>query len=316
MKFVNTKSTIFLGTLLVIIALSISLSSCSEVVSKSSSEAKSSIKTKLQNKSKTATKAKIKSQSRVRKEKVYSLQTPPGAPKPATAKAAPAPNAKKENSKPKVETTPADKDVILKDWLMVASRTFKNNDVFPEIFTGYMNTNVRIRTDSYDFRLNDAYKKDVNQNNNPDQEKHFWFRLTKDTIFYSSTKEDLNILGGNKISQITFTALLKKHELGYFCFTINDKSGHDWKICSEVEKTTNIWFCTIQKLRGQKLDNFCSRILAGLRSGSGSGTGSDGDDANIVYRNVNNYFKKKHFIKFFINFFLIILIFRIKSFFN
>jgi len=300
MKFVNTKSTIFLGTLLVIIALSISLSSCSEVVSKSSSEAKSSIKSKLQNKSKTATKAQIKSQFRARKEKVYSLETPPGVPAPPTA------NAKKEILKPKVETTPADKDVKLKNWLMVASRTFKNNGVFPEIFTGFMNTNVRIRTDSYDFRLNDAYKKDVNKNNNPDQEKHFWFRLTKDTIFYSSTKEDLNILGGNKISQITFSALLKKHELGYFCFSINDKSGHDWKICSEVEKTTNIWFCTIQKLRGQKLDNFCSRILAGLGSGSGtgsgsgsgSGTGSDGDDANIVYKNVNNDFNKKRFIKF------------------
>lgn len=275
MKFVNTKSTILIGTILVILALSMSFTSSSEVVSKASSRAESSVKSKLQNESKSTAKAHLKLQSRVRKEKVYSFQTPPGAPAPLSAKANPAPaaNDKKEQGKDKGETPPAGKDIILNDWLLVASRTFKNSAVFPEIFTGHMNTNVRIRTDGYDFRLNDAHKKDANENNNPEQEKHFWFRLTKEMIFYSSTKEDLNILGGNKISHITHAATLKRHELGYYCFTINDRSGHDWKICSELEKTRNIWFCAVQKLRGAKLENFC--------------LGTDADDANIVYKNVN-----------------------------
>lgn len=281
MKFVNTKSTILIGTILVIIALSMSLTSSSEVVSMATSSSEASVKSKLQGKSKSTAKAQLKSQSRVRKEKVYSFQTPPGAPAPPSAKAnaapAPAPASKKENTKENAKENAvkptAGQEIILNDWLMVASATFKSSAVFPEIFTGYMNTNVRIRTDSYDFRLNDAHKKDANENNNPEQEKHFWFRLTKEMIFYSSTKEDLNILGGNKISHITHAATLKRHDLGYYCFSINDRSGHDWKICSELEKTRNTWYCEVQKLRGQKLEKFC--------------LGTEGDDANIVYKNVN-----------------------------
>lgn len=278
MKFVNTKSTIILCLILVIIALSICFSSTSEVVSKAGSESKSSIKLKLQNKSKTTAKEKLKSQMKVRKEKVYSLDAPPGAPAPPSAKAQ-EPISKKQEIKQNNENEKEKKDILLNDWLMVASATFKNRAVFPEINTGYMNMSVRIRTDNYDFRLNDAHKKDDNENNNPDQEKHFWFRLTKETIYYSSTKEDLNILGGNKISHITNAAVLKRHELGYHCFSINDRSRHDWKICSEIEKTRNLWYCTIQKLRGQKLEKFCL------------GDGKK-DDANIVYKNVKiiNFF--------------------------
>lgn len=288
MKFVNTKSTILIGTILVIIALSITLTSNSKVVSSANSSAESTIKSKLQIKSNS--KAHLKSQSRAHKEKVYSFDTPPGAPVRPTAKpaAAPAAPAKKEDSK---QNASAGKDIILSDWLMVASRTFKNKAVFPEIFTGFMNTNVRIKTDGYDFRINDAHKKDTNQNNNPEQEKHFWFRLTKEMIFYSSTKEDLNILGGNKIEHITYAALVKKHELGYFCFSINDKSGHDWKICSELEKTRNIWYCGVQKLRGQKLEKFCSN----LNSENGDGEG-EGENANIIYKNVKNIIKKSFFL--------------------
>ena len=277
MKFVNTKSTIIIGVILVIIALSFSLTSSSEVVSKASSSTESSIKSKVHNKSKSNAQSHLKLQSKVYKEKFYSLDTPPGSPARSSAKSAAAPVVKstpaekEEIIKPK-EADPNDpKAIILNDWLMVSSRTFKNNNVFPEIFTGFMNTNVRIRTDGYDFRINDAHEKDKNEQNNPEHQKHFWFRLTTEMIFYSSTKEDLNILGGNKIAHIIHTAILKRHDLGYYCFSINDKSEHDWKICSEIEKTRNLWYCTIQKLRGQKLEKFCLGK----------------DDDNIVYRNVN-----------------------------
>lgn len=276
MKFVTTKSTILIGTILVIIAFSLSLTSSSEVVSKAGAGAEASVKTKLQNKSKIAAKAHLKTHSRVRKEKVYSFTFPPGA-EPLEDKEDDAANAVAAGDKKKNENPAAGKEIILSDWLLVSSATFKNSAVFPEIFTGYMNTNVRIRTDGYDFRLNDAHKKDANANNNPEHEKHFWFRLTKDMIFYSSTKEDLNILGGNKIAHITHAASLKRHDLGYYCFSINDRSGHDWKICSELEKTRNTWFCAVQKLRGQKLEKYC--------------TGNETDNANIVYKNVNMLIK-------------------------
>jgi hypothetical protein len=286
MKFVNSKSTILIGTILVIIALSITFTSSSEVVSSATTSTESTIKSKLQIKSnsKSRAKAHLKLQSQVHKEKVYSLDTPPGAPVRPTAKpaAAPAAPAKKENTP--TQNASAGKDIILSDWLMVASRTFKNNAVFPEIYTGFQNTNVRIKTDGYDFRINDAHKKDANQNNNPAQEKHFWFRLTKEMIFYSSTKEDLNVLGGNKIADITYAALVKKHELGYFCFSINDKSRHDWKICSELERTRNIWYCGVQKLRDQKVEKFC----ANLNSNGDSDGDGEGENANIVYKNVKN----------------------------
>lgn len=267
----------------------------SSLTSKFTSE--STLKNKI--KMKSLNKIKIHSENKIKKS--YNFQTPPGAPAPPTAKKTDnnppiktnkndsnslpintnkndlkVENKKDENTK-KEDPKSNQKDIILNDWLLISSGTFRNSAVFPEINMGYLNSNLRIKFDSFDFRINDAHAKDESDNDNsPSHDKLFWFRLTKDHIFYSSTKQDLNILGGNKIEHIIDAVRLKKDSLGFFCFSINDKSGHDWKICSESEKIRNNWFCNLQKLRGKEVENYCKN-------------NEDDSNANIIYKNVSNF---------------------------
>jgi hypothetical protein len=261
MKFVNSKFGIVLAFLIIILAISLKHIQSSEVVSSSLSQAEAKSKTVMKNKSKSG--LKIKSKAR----KNYSFERPPG------ASVGSADQTQKNNSNlNKILGSQSSVDIILNDWLMISSSTFKNSAVFPEIFMGYISDNIKIRVDEADFRLNDAHEKDKNPNNQPSQNKLFWFRLSKEQIFYSSTKEDLNILGGHKIEHIVDALSLKKNEHGFYCFTIIDRSGHDWTICSTDENIRNKWFCQIQTLRKKPLEKYCN---------------GDSDDANIVYKNVN-----------------------------
>jgi len=176
----------------------------------------------------------------------------------------------------------SEKDNILNDWLMISSGTFRNSAVFPEIHIGYMNPNIKIKFDNFDYRINDAHAKDLSDNENtPANNKLFWFRLTKNMIFYSSTKNDLNILGGNKIENIFNINILKQDFFGNFCFTIDDISGYDWKICTEIEKVRDKWLCALEKLKGKELENFCTDNYNNNNS-------NYSNKENIVYKNVRN----------------------------
>lgn len=156
---------------------------------------------------------------------------------------------------PVIRPTKGQGDVILNDWLKISSKTFHNR--YGEIDMGYHGDNISIRTDSYEFRINDAFGKDKNKDNQPPNEELFWFRMTKDLIFYSSTKHDLNLLGGMRINEIVDAEGEKTATNGDYCFFIQDISKHDWEICSVHEKVRNGWFCKIQELRKETKPAYC-----------------------------------------------------------
>ena len=206
MKFntLNTKSILVIFAILFTITITFT----------NSSEEVSTIKTNSQMKNKSKSLLKNKSHSKVTlQKKKYSFSAPPGtdldlnpdqktATKPAVpivtqaTPAAPAVTGVQPAAKPetKVSATKGKGDILLNDWLQISSKGFHNH--YSEIDMGFHGDNIRIKTDSYDFRINDAFSKDKNPVNQPPTEEMFWFRLTKDLIFYSSTKQDLNLLGG------------------------------------------------------------------------------------------------------------------------
>lgn len=277
MKFANLKKFIYFASAISVLLIFISLKSavCLENISMSTTDsqnlakAKASIQNKIQ--------ANLKLKAKNRNKKTYSFESPPG-----TIGAAKADSDKLTASKnvPNLKQTP----VILSNWLMISSRTFRNNKFFPDIFMGADIPNYKIKVDPYDYRLNDAFQKDNNKENSPANEKLFWFRLTKEHIFYSSTVSDLNILGGNKIDHIKNANALKKTPLGLFCFNMVDKAGHDWRLCSEDRLVRNKWYCQVQKLRGINVENYCNNHDEdGDNDGDGDG---NGNNKNIIYKNV------------------------------
>ena len=284
MKFVTLNSKYLLVIITIVVSISLTYINSSEVVStiktntllKNKSTTKNSSKSLLRNKSKVTI-----------QNKKYSLTAPPGnkitlnpvTPNQLanvkdilkTAKLIPNQTTSEKPTNPVTDATKGQGDVLLNDWLMISSKGFNNH--YPEIDMGIHGDNVKIKTDSFDYRVNDAFSKDTNPENQPPTKKLFWFRITKDLIFYSSTKHDLNLLGGMKIPDIIQSESDKRGPNGDHCFEITDKNNHDWQICSEHEKVRNTWFCKIQELRKENLPHYC-------------GTNSF-DDTKIIIKNVN-----------------------------
>ena len=85
-------------------------------------------------------------------------------------------------------------DIIFNDWFQISSKSFHIQ--YNEFEMGLHGANIKIKTNSNDFRINEAFTRDNNTNNQPPSTDLFWFRLTKNLIFYSSSKnQDLNLLG-------------------------------------------------------------------------------------------------------------------------
>ena len=288
MKFVtiNTKSLLVIFTILFTITITFI----------NSNNAESTIKTNSQIKTKSQSLLKNKSHSKLRlQKKKFSMTAPPGSSmdlnpniKPEPTVPAPAPKtpaAKVPETTPVVAAKPvvpvvvkATKgtgDVLMNDWLSISSKGFNNH--YAEIDMGFHGNNIRIKTDSSDFRINDAFGKDKNPQNMPPSEEMFWFRLTKDLFFYSSTKHDLNLLGGMKITDIVDSEQDKRGPNGEHCFVVTDSGNHDWQVCSVHELVRNTYFCKIQELRKEPSPHYCN-------SNNGE------DNVKIVVKNVSKKF--------------------------
>ncbi len=142
---------------------------------------------------------------------------------------------------------------------MISSDAFRDKKQFPDIYIRQTDKYINILTDNMDFRMNNAYKKqeDENEGDSPKKANCFWFRLSGLNIYYSSTKSDLNILGSVSISHILGIINLQDDHSGYFCFIIRDKSSYEWKICSEKVEKRNTWVCAIQATLGVSKEAFC-----------------------------------------------------------
>lgn len=158
----------------------------------------------------------------------------------------------------------------LDNWLKISSTSFKNPALHPEINNyGQM---ISVKADFADFRLNDAYKKNVSPELEPKEERDFWFRLRDFNIYYSNTKTDLNILGEIRFNEIDEIISIDKSEDGH-CFTVSDNLHVEWRLCSNDMKIRNLWVCTLEKAANKPLTDYC------LNEGH--------EDAKIITKDVN-----------------------------
>lgn len=258
MKFINLNTKTLLVIFAIIFTISVSF------INSYKSHSRTELKMHNKNQSKNAIKARahlhsrIKSKSKIHSRKYSSEEyeevdplNPAGSVKPTAAG--------KPAKVPEVGATKGKGEVVLNDWFRVSSKSFRNK--YNEIDMGHHGPAIKIRVDAFDFRINDAFGKDNNKDNQPAKEDEFWFRLTKDLVFYSSTKQDMNLLGGMRLEDIIEADGEKKNENNEYCFVIGDVSNHTWEVCSKNEKMRNEWFCKIETLR--KIENkpeYCSTL--------------------------------------------------------
>ena len=138
---------------------------------------------------------------------------------------------------------------------MIQSSIYTNKINFPELSIS-QNEKYKIPLDFDNWRINtDVKSKKENDN------KFFYFYLSGLNIYYSYSKESLNILDAFSLTMIQ--SLGRESGPVYnnketHCILISGYNSIVWKICNEREDAIKEWFCTI-KLSLQMKDSFCEK---------------------------------------------------------
>jgi carbonic anhydrase len=142
----------------------------------------------------------------------------------------------------------------ISDWLTISSPAFANRSKYPTLMNkdGFQ---ALIDLSRYQ-RINGNYAAAKLQG--ATMSTAFWFKVRGGYIYYSSTKEDINVLDAifaKKVedSQVT-DPFSNNHST---CFDVTDFDNNVWNICALDEQKKLIFMCSSQKYLGQALDYSC-----------------------------------------------------------
>jgi len=136
-------------------------------------------------------------------------------------------------------------DILMTDYMQIASSQFKNTKKFPPLELPDGRT-VKIKIDNQYYRIND-FSKGANA---PPSNKHFWFRMSGRNLYYSTNKDDVNVLGAITMKSVSNVEPKKPFDDDHFCFKVLDNNNDKWKVCPPNYKRKHMWICAIRKILG------------------------------------------------------------------
>ena len=163
-------------------------------------------------------------------------------------------NAASANSSPKATNSSSNATAAVgsfQGWLRISSPEFTNKNKFPPVVLPN-GDQVIISVDSNYFRINTAFDSNSKGGNTPANPLDFWFRLTKDKLYYSRTKDDYNVLGS-----ISYTKVEKDSDETKFCVNVYEESTK-WLVCGSDDAQRGQIFCGMKKNLGNPEPYECS----------------------------------------------------------
>jgi carbonic anhydrase len=134
-------------------------------------------------------------------------------------------------------------------WLKISSNEFKNIVKFPAIEIN--GKKFYIKTDNENFRINTMFDSEKKGDEFPKSNLDFYFRLVKNFIYYTISKNDINILASIDIVSVNEKSLfLPGQEIDGLCFSILDQENNNWDLCANDKKTSDTFLCNIRKSLG------------------------------------------------------------------
>lgn len=127
------------------------------------------------------------------------------------------------------------KQLILDGWLSISSKDFLDSSKYPPLPLGKGQYVTMSLTDKQE-RINPEYV-ESNKTEIPGN-TFFFFRFTKDYLYYFPTKEDIPTIGAIKISSIS-------NDNNENCFNIVDVSDSKYHLCAVDKETSFMWLCMI-----------------------------------------------------------------------
>ena len=153
--------------------------------------------------------------------------------------------------------------IVAESWLSVSSPEFKNEIKFPVIPTPGSSAGESLVSPEY-MRINEKYQdRPVNMNtaekfnadpDAPPKRTLFWFRLSDKYLYFSESKDCVNVLGSFRYIDDTLTA---KYLGGGNCFELMNKRGAKYKYCATNLESMKKFLCHIQTKLRLDIDSIC-----------------------------------------------------------
>jgi len=135
--------------------------------------------------------------------------------------------------------------MIMEGWMKIKSEEFKNKNKFPAIEVD--GKKYSILSDSQSFRINQSFDDKKKDEVSPKNKLDFYFRLTKNLLYYSINKKDLNVIGSIDIQSVKeITYLLPGDKKDDLCFQVTDSEFSQWNVCTDSNENRNKWICKIK----------------------------------------------------------------------
>jgi carbonic anhydrase len=148
-----------------------------------------------------------------------------------------------------------DPNAQLADWLSIASYKLRDNSVYPTVNTRDSEPQ-KILFGDLDQTLNLKYEQA--QKEGAKYIGELWFRARGGYIYYSATKDDINVIGAVYAKNATdVPAPIDTYNATFYCFNVFDFEQAEHKVCSMDQKTKYKWMCSIQAYTKQPLDLYC-----------------------------------------------------------
>jgi carbonic anhydrase len=142
----------------------------------------------------------------------------------------------------------------ISDWLSIASSKLKDTNIFPSINTNNGSTQT-LHFGNLDqltnLKFEEAQKEGAKYNG------EHWFRARGGYVYYSSTKEDINV-GSVYVKDAKNIQLpMDVHDSSYYCFELVDYSDAKYTLCSTDRTIKMKWLCSLQNYLKNSIDMEC-----------------------------------------------------------
>jgi carbonic anhydrase len=147
------------------------------------------------------------------------------------------------------KNTTAPAVISVEGWLKISSPEFKNKNKFPPLeVDGKI---FKVMSDNRNFRINYNFDEKKKSNDLPQSNIDFYFRLVKNLIYYTESKNDVNILQSiDVISVKPKSIFLPGQESESLCFSVKDSENIEWDLCGQDKKTRDDWLCKLRTILG------------------------------------------------------------------
>ncbi len=149
--------------------------------------------------------------------------------------------------------------LVHEGWLKISNPQLKNINRFPKLLLpDKVSHEIPVMNDY--FRANENWDPLGNSSSGPNV-YYFWFRLSYKNLYYSLSKDSINVLGNVPVKDITDAFAMKEFARSNKCLRVLDYKKRDWTMCAQTRLERNIWVCKIRALKKFEEYNVCMKRI-------------------------------------------------------